>query len=185
MLFKMASAKRLPFCHDRKTVMWWWSQQEEEPFNSLGPRDACMRHHTGSSLVQIMACRLFGAEPLSEPILDNFKMDNCEQISVTGEFPSRRSVFSLISTWTSGWPKNGDAGDLSRHRAHYYVTVMKDWPRHESSIYHKWAKENEVICETVRHQAHFPSLSCLIVRGCTSAIFGIFHQLQWKNFADS
>ena len=38
--------------------------------NSLRPSDAYMRCWTGSSLVQIMACRLFGAKPLSEPMLE-------------------------------------------------------------------------------------------------------------------
>ena len=37
------------------------------PFNSLRPSDAYMRRWTGSWLVQIIACRLFGAKPLSEP----------------------------------------------------------------------------------------------------------------------
>ena len=37
--------------------------------NSLRPSDAYMRRWTGSSLVHIMACRLFGAKPLSEPML--------------------------------------------------------------------------------------------------------------------
>ena len=39
-------------------------------FNSLRPSDAYMRRWTGSSLVQIMASRLFGAKPLSEPMLE-------------------------------------------------------------------------------------------------------------------
>ena len=33
-------------------------------------------------------------------------------------------MFSLICAWTNGWVNNQDAGDLRRHRAHYYVTVM-------------------------------------------------------------
>ena len=39
-------------------------------FNTLRPSDAYMRRWTGSSLVQIMACRLFGTKPLSEPMLE-------------------------------------------------------------------------------------------------------------------
>ena len=34
---------------------------------SFPPSAACMRWWTGSTLVQMMACRLFGAKPLSEP----------------------------------------------------------------------------------------------------------------------
>ena len=39
-------------------------------FHSLiSPSAAYMRHWIGSALVQIIACRLFGAEPLSKPML--------------------------------------------------------------------------------------------------------------------
>ena len=38
--------------------------------NSLRPRDAYMRHQTGSLLVQIVACGLFGAKLLHEPMMD-------------------------------------------------------------------------------------------------------------------
>ena len=41
-------------------------------FNSLRPSDAYMRQKTRPSLVQIMACRLFGAKPLSEPTLEYY-----------------------------------------------------------------------------------------------------------------
>ena len=34
----------------------------------------------------------------------------------------RLIMFSLIRT--NGWENNRDAGDLIRHHAHYYVTVM-------------------------------------------------------------
>ena len=37
--------------------------------NSLRPNDAYMRHQTSTSLVQIMACCLFGAKPLSKPMM--------------------------------------------------------------------------------------------------------------------
>ena len=38
-------------------------------FNSSPPSATYMRQWIGSALVQIMACRLFGAKPLSKPIL--------------------------------------------------------------------------------------------------------------------
>ena len=37
-------------------------------------------------------------------------------------------VFSLICVWINGWVNNRDAGDLRRHRGHYDVIVMLDWP---------------------------------------------------------
>ena len=33
-------------------------------------------------------------------------------------------MFSLICAWKNGWVNNGEAGDLSRHRTRYDVTVM-------------------------------------------------------------
>ena len=40
-----------------------------EAVNSSPPSAAYMRQWTGSALVQVMACRLFGAKPLPEPML--------------------------------------------------------------------------------------------------------------------
>ena len=34
-------------------------------------------------------------------------------------------MFSLICAWINGWVKNGEAGDLRRHRTHHDVTVMR------------------------------------------------------------
>ena len=36
-------------------------------------------------------------------------------------------MFSLIFAWINGWLNNRKAGDLRRHRAHYYVIVMEIW----------------------------------------------------------
>ena len=41
-----------------------------------------MRQSIWSALVQIMACRLFGAKPLSKPMLGYCQMDPWEQTSV-------------------------------------------------------------------------------------------------------
>ena len=41
-----------------------------------------MRQYTMPSLVQIMACRLFGAKPLPKPILPFYQLDPKEHISV-------------------------------------------------------------------------------------------------------
>ena len=51
---------------------------------------------------------------------------------VTGEFPSQRPVtwsfdFSLIYTWINDLLNNREAGDFTRHRTHYDVTVMKNY----------------------------------------------------------
>ena len=47
------------------------------------PHDATyMRQRIGSALVQIMACRIFGAKPLSIPLLWYCHLDSQEQSSV-------------------------------------------------------------------------------------------------------
>ena len=43
---------------------------------------AYMRRWTGSALVQVMACRLDGAKPLSEPMLPYCQLDSKEHISM-------------------------------------------------------------------------------------------------------
>ena len=35
-------------------------------------------------------------------------------------------MFSLILAWINGWVKNGEAGDLRRHRAQFDVIIMID-----------------------------------------------------------
>ena len=52
-------------------------------FNSLRPSDAYMCHKHSPSLFHIMACRLDGAKPLSEPMLQYCWLDSREQTSVT------------------------------------------------------------------------------------------------------
>ena len=43
--------------------------------NSLRPIDAYMCQQYGPSLVQIVACHLFGAKPLSEPMVEYWSLD--------------------------------------------------------------------------------------------------------------
>ena len=50
--------------------------------NSSPPSAAYMRHWTYSPLVQIMACRLFSAKPLSKPMLGYCQLDPWEQIMI-------------------------------------------------------------------------------------------------------
>ena len=62
---------------NKKWSWWngnWW-------VNSL-PSAACMCRWTGSTLVQIMVCRLVGAKPLSEPMLGYCWLDPEEETSV-------------------------------------------------------------------------------------------------------
>ena len=56
--------------------------QESPHVNSLRPGDAYMHRQPTTWLVQIMACHLFGAKPLSEPTLGYCHLDTWEQTSV-------------------------------------------------------------------------------------------------------
>ena len=65
-----------------------------------------MRLWTGSPLVQIMACRLDGAKPLSEPMLPYYQLDPKEHISMKfylrlKYFHSRKYV-RTCRLWNSG-----------------------------------------------------------------------------------
>ena len=57
------------------------------------PTFAYVRQWTGSSSVQVMACRLFGAKWLPEPMLAYCQLDSWEQISVKFEFHSRKFIW--------------------------------------------------------------------------------------------
>ena len=48
----------------------------------ISPSAAYMRQWIGSALVQIIACHLFGAKPLFEPMLGYCQLDTLEQTSV-------------------------------------------------------------------------------------------------------
>ena len=50
--------------------------------NSSPPSAAYMRQWTRSALVQVMACRMFGAKPAPEPMLVYCQLDSWQQISV-------------------------------------------------------------------------------------------------------
>ena len=57
--------------HSQKFI---WKRYLQNGLNSLKPNDAYMRHQPKQSLVQIMACRLAGAKPLSEWMLEYCKL---------------------------------------------------------------------------------------------------------------
>ena len=72
---------------------------------SSPPSDVDMRQWIGSSLVQVMACRLFDAKSLPEPMLPYCQLDSSEQISVKFEwefyhFHTRKCIWKhRLSKW--------------------------------------------------------------------------------------
>ena len=69
--------------------------------NSWRPRDAYKSHQIRPSLLQIMACHVFGARPLSEPMLDYCQSVPWKHISLKSEsnysnFLLRKSIYSIL-----------------------------------------------------------------------------------------
>ena len=80
--------------------------QDQLEFNSSPPSAAYLRQWTGSSLVHVMASRLFGAKPLPEPMLTYCQLDSWEHISV--KFESEFYHFhSRKYNWKCRLPKFG------------------------------------------------------------------------------
>ena len=73
----------------------------QDKINSSAPRTAYMRQWTGSTLVQVMACRLFGAKPLPEPMLTFCQLDPLEQTSVKFE-----SKYEIFRCWNCIWKRS-------------------------------------------------------------------------------
>ena len=79
---------------------WYMSFQHDiiNAVDSLRPSDAYIHQYNIPTLVQIMACRLFGAKPLSEQMLHYGQLDPKEHISV--KFPLKFQSFRLKKcTW--------------------------------------------------------------------------------------
>ena len=61
--------------HDTYITTLSWSPSDIWGINSLRQSDVCMLYQSGPSLVQIMVFHLFGAKPLSEPMLAYCQLD--------------------------------------------------------------------------------------------------------------
>ena len=74
------------------TGSWWFATLWPSCFNSSTPSAAYMCRWTESALVQVMACRLFGAKPLPEPMFTFCQLDHQEHTSV--KFESKYKTFN-------------------------------------------------------------------------------------------
>ena len=106
--------------------------------NSSTPSVAYMRQWTGLSLVHVMACRLFGAKPLPEPMLDYCQLDSWEQVSVKFEFEfyhchSRKCIWKCsLPKWRPFCP-GGD--ELSHYKGCVLKEVGLNVPNEMTNIY--------------------------------------------------
>ena len=79
-----------------------WDEFLRVSVNPLRPRDAYMHQWTVPSLFQIMACHLFGAKPLSEPMLAYFQFSHMhkEHIS-TKSYLNCKCFYQRKCSWKS------------------------------------------------------------------------------------
>ena len=89
-------------CHKNSVGAKRQNYRERSDFQLIlisSPSNAAYMHQwIGSALVKIMACRLFGAKPLSKPMLGYCQLDHWEQTSV--KFWSKYKTFH---SWKSIW----------------------------------------------------------------------------------
>ena len=78
------------------------SRYHPYPFQLIEGSDAYMHQYNASTLVQIMACRLFGLKPLSESMLPYHQLDTKEHVSVK-EFSLKEMYLKMSSSakWRS------------------------------------------------------------------------------------
>ena len=93
--------------------------------NLLKPSDAYMRQYSIPTLLQIMACRLFGAKPLSKPMLPYCQLDSKEHIAVKCYLKFKRFQ-SMKCTWTRRLRNGG-----------HFVSVSMCWAAQTDEIEHK------------------------------------------------
>ena len=85
---------------------WQYSEENTLYFNSSPPSAVYMRQSIWSALVQIIACRLLSAKPLSKPMVGYCKLDPSEQTSV--KFQSKYKTFhSRKCIWKYRLPNGG------------------------------------------------------------------------------
>ena len=100
---------------------------------SSPPSVAYIRKWTESALVQVMACRLFGAKPLPEPMLPYCQLDYWEQNSVKFEwefpqFHSRKCIWNCrLPKWRPFCPGR-DASKKTTIR--YYLSMTSSQLTH-------------------------------------------------------
>ena len=99
---------------DYKRWIWFWISPLtavcgglafHTTFNSLRPSNEHMRQHNLPTLPQIMACRLIGTKPSSDPMLPFYRLDHKEHTSVKSSkfkgFHSRKCT-SKCRLWNGG-----------------------------------------------------------------------------------
>ena len=127
-----ASLPSLNYCQDISVNSKWplnlakWRTVALE--HDYPPSAAYMRQWTGSSLIQVIACRMFGAKSLPEPILVYCQLDSLVQGSVKFEsdcqhFRSGKYIWKCcVPKWRTLCPGRGEL-DIPSHIIASYISL--------------------------------------------------------------
>ena len=108
-----------------------WLLHVIQMVNSFPPRATYMHQWSGSALVQLMACCLYGAKPLPEPMLAYCQSDSWQQISVKLElefcyFHSRKCIWNCrLPQWWPFCPEGDEfSGVIMTHSVVKLMTLV-------------------------------------------------------------
>ena len=115
--------------------------------NSLRPADAYMRHPPRPLLVEIMACRLVGAKPLSEPMLEYFNSNlrnklqwNIKRNSYIFHYDDviMSAIASQITSLTIVYSTVYPGADQRKHQSSASLAFVWEIHRGPVNSPHKW-----------------------------------------------
>ena len=126
--------------------------------NSSAPSAAYMRQWTVSALVQAMACRLFGAKPLPEPMLTYCQLEPCEQTCYNSNRNTKlfiqENAFGTVICELAAILSRGRWVNARTCRTRRVITVPTDTPEPSSA----WPSAGTVlIIKLVVFSAYFLS----------------------------
>ena len=131
-------------CGYRNLLLTGWAQRLEWNrnkckwicINSLRPTDAYMRQYTSPPLIQIMACRLLGAKPFSEPMLLYCQLDTRKQI-IRFQIPTKVIRDTHLKMPSAKWrPYCLDLNTLSMRKAtHISILAVLNLSGYRTSLY--------------------------------------------------
>ena len=111
--------------------------------NSSSTNASYMRQWIGPAFVQIMACRLFGAKPLSKPMLGYCLLDIQEQTSVTFKSKDNRFIHENTSEYIvcemailsrGRWVNNMASADPGKQKTYWPRSPEMSCPRSRQQV---------------------------------------------------
>ena len=149
---------------------------EISSINSSPPSVAYMRQWIELATVQVMACRLFGAKPLSKPVLGYCQFDSSEQTSMKfnqntktnhsrkciWQYPLRNEGHFVQGRWVKleYWDQQYNSDNKNDFFTTYYMSV-RTLATHCSEI---WIKVQNISFKKM-HWKMFPAKRCILCTG--------------------